>query len=177
MWMFGYGSLMWDGWETDRGCLRRVTAALRGYARTFNKLSVRYWGTRPYPGPTLNLVASESCCCGTAFEFPEARCADIVAYLVRREGKNFTLNELPIVLEGGAAVTASVPLYRGPNVIPPTSASEIAAMALRAKGVSGSCASYIKGVADHLGELGIDDPAVVDLCAALANAASVDPPA
>jgi glutathione-specific gamma-glutamylcyclotransferase len=170
MWIFGYGSLMWDGWETHRGCIHRVTAELRGYARTFNKLSVRNWGTPRYPGPTLNLIASKSLCRGIAFEFPEMRSADIMAYLIRREGKNFTLNELPIVLKGGTAVTASVPLYEGPNVLPPTSAPEIAAMALRAKGVSGSCAEYIKGVADHLAQLGIDDPAVASLCAALVKA-------
>jgi len=98
MWVFGYGSLMWDGWEADRGCLGRVTAELRGYARAFNKLSVRNWGTRLYPGPTLNLIASDSSCRGIAFEFPEARRADTVAYLIQREGKNFTLIERPIIL-------------------------------------------------------------------------------
>jgi cation transport protein ChaC len=175
MWVFGYGSLMWGGWETDRGCLHRVNGELRGYSRTFNKLSVRNWGTRSHPGPTLNLIASDSSCRGIAFEFPEARRAEIVAYLVRREGNNFTLNERPIVLGGGATVTALVALYQGPNVIPPTSASEVAAMALRAKGVSGSGADYIKGVADHIRELGIDDPAIDDLCLALDKATSVDP--
>jgi glutathione-specific gamma-glutamylcyclotransferase len=144
MWVFGYGSLMWDHWETSRGCLQRVTAELQGYSRTFNKLSVRNWGTRLYPGPTLNLIASGSSCRGIAFEFSEGRRADIVAYLAHREGRNFTLNEQPIVLETGVAVTTLVALYEGTNVLPPTSASEIAAMALRAKGVSGSCADYIR---------------------------------
>jgi glutathione-specific gamma-glutamylcyclotransferase len=110
MWVFGYGSLMWDGWEIDRGCLRRMTGELRGYVRRFNKLSVRNWGTRPYPGPTLNLVASNSSCRGIVFEFPESRRAEIMAYLVQREGENFTLSERPIVLGGGAAV-AALPLY------------------------------------------------------------------
>jgi cation transport protein ChaC len=172
MWVFGYGSLMWDGWEANRGCLRRVIAELRGYARTFNKLSVRNWGTHSCPGPTLNLIAGDSSCQGVAFEFSEACSADIVAYLVKREGKNFILNERPIVLKEGAEVTALVPLYEGPNIIPPTSAFEIAAMALRAKGMSGTAAGYIKSVADHLQELGIDDPMVTKLCTALAVAAN-----
>jgi glutathione-specific gamma-glutamylcyclotransferase len=80
-----------------------MTAGLRGYSRAFNKLSVRNWGTRLHPGPTLNRVA---------FEFPKSRRGDIVAYLIRREGKDFTLGEQPIVLEGGVAATALVPLAR-----------------------------------------------------------------
>jgi cation transport protein ChaC len=81
MWVFGYGSLMWDSWEADRGYLQRVTAELKGYSRTFNKRSVRNWGTRLHPGPTLNLIASNESCRGIAFEFPESRRAEIVAYL------------------------------------------------------------------------------------------------
>lgn len=175
MWVFGYGSLMWDGWEADNGCLGRVMAELQGYARAFNKLSVRNWGTRLYPGPTLNLIASDSSCQGIAFEFPEARRAEVMAYLTEREGKYFILSERPIVLAGGAVVTALVPLYQGPNVIPATSASEIAAMVLRAKGISGSCAGYVKTVADQLSKLGIDDPAVTDLFTALSKTTSVEP--
>ena len=125
MWVFGYGSLMWDGWEAHHGCLRRVTAELRGYSRTFNKRSVRNWGTRLHPGPTLNLVAGNTSCRGVVFEFPESSRAEIVAYLIRREGT------------------------------------------MRAKGSSGSCSDYIKGVADHLQNLGICDPAVADLSSAL----------
>jgi glutathione-specific gamma-glutamylcyclotransferase len=167
MWVFGYGSLMWDGWEDDRRCLRRVTAELRGYSRAFNKLSVRNWGTRLHPGPTLNLVASDSACLGIAFEFLETSRANIMAYLIRREGKDYRLNGQSIVLMRGEVVTALVPLYQGPNLIAPTRTPEIAAMALLAKGVSGSCADYIKGVADHLQKLGIRDPAVVDLYSVL----------
>lgn len=167
MWVFGYGSLMWDGWETERGCLRRTTAELHGYARAFNKLSVRNWGSRECPGPTLNLIVADSVCRGVAFEFPEGLRADVLAYLVKREGKNFAFDECPITLEGYTGTTAIVPLYQGPNVIASTDASEIATMALSAKGMSGSCANYIKGVADHLRELQIDDPVVTEVCTAL----------
>jgi cation transport protein ChaC len=162
---------MWDGWEVDRGCLARVTAELRGFSRAFNKLSVRNWGTRRAPGPTLNLVASNSSCLGIAFKFSEACRADIVTYLEGREGKDFNLSEHPIALAGGSVATALVPMYRGPNVIPATTGkSEIVAMALRARGVSGCCPDYIAGIANQLSKLGIDDPAVTDLSAALNTA-------
>ena len=152
-----------------------MTAELQGFARAFNKLSVRNWGTRESPGPTLNLIACEATCRG-AFEFPDARGTEILAYLTSREGKNFGLQELPIVLEEGAAVIALVPLYEGRNVIPAADTKETAAMALRANGTHGSCATYIQRVADHLRDLGIDDPAVSAVSAALATA-SKDVPA
>jgi cation transport protein ChaC len=161
MWIFGYGSLMWDGWETKRDCSCRKTAELRGFVRSFNKLSVRNWGTRDYPGPTLNLIAGEGSCRGIAFEFPENRRSDIHAYLTAREGKGFALRDLPIVVEGGLQANAIVPIYSGRNVTSATDAGEIAALALRAKGTSGSCAVYIESIAEHLRRLGIEDPAVV----------------
>ncbi len=167
MWVFGYGSLMWDGWEAERDCLRRVTAELRGYARAFNKLSVRNWGTRLHPGPTLNLIPADSLCIGIAFEFSETSRGDIRAHLLEREGKNFNLNEQPIVLEDTSAVMALVPLYGGKNVLPAARASEVVGMALKANGTSGSCASYINAVFDHLSELGINDPAVSEVHKAL----------
>jgi cation transport protein ChaC len=39
MWIFGYGSLMFDGWESERRCVERTWAELAGYRRVFNKRS------------------------------------------------------------------------------------------------------------------------------------------
>jgi glutathione-specific gamma-glutamylcyclotransferase len=70
MWIFGYGSLMFDGWESDHGCVGRAWADLAGYRRVFNKKSVENWGTKKQPGLTLNLKESAtSVCRGIAFEF------------------------------------------------------------------------------------------------------------
>lgn len=170
MWVFGYGSLMWDGWESTRGCSCRRTAELRGFVRSFNKLSVRNWGTRNDPGPTLNLIAGEGVCRGIAFEFPENRRPDIHAYLATREGKGFHLRELPVVLEGSSEVKAIVPIYAARNVTSTTDPSQITTLILRANGTHGSCASYLKNVADHLRRLGIFDPAVVAIEDAVAKA-------
>ena len=86
MWVFGYGSLMWDHWETQFGCLRSLVAVLPGYQRVFNKASVRNWGTPAVPGPTLNIMPSDQACRGIAFEFPDRAAGAIDAYLRRREG-------------------------------------------------------------------------------------------
>lgn len=44
MWVFGYGSLIWGGWENSFDCRQRVSAELPGFRRAFNKPSVRNWG-------------------------------------------------------------------------------------------------------------------------------------
>lgn len=164
MWVFGYGSLMWDNWETKRGCLRRVLADLPGYCRRFNKASVKNWGTIIAPGPTLNLIKNDvGVCRGVAFEFPDAQKADILVYLKDREGNAFPLHELSVRLIDQSEVSAFVPIYSGKNVIEGRTLEEVAAMVLTASGTDGKCVAYVNGIFEKLSVLGIKDPAVTEL--------------
>jgi cation transport protein ChaC len=112
MWIFGYGSLMWDGWEKAFSCNRRLTGKLHGYRRTFNKLSVKNWGTKSNPGPTLNLVvAGHGICTGIAFEFPDDQSNNLKSYLAKREGKGFAFKlHTVVVAELGERRSGSVKL-------------------------------------------------------------------
>lgn len=168
MWVFGYGSLMWDGWEKRRGCSRRLLASLQGYCRVFNKASICNWGTKAAPCPTLNLKQGDfAVCVGVAFEFPAEKATEITGYLKEREGAGFTLTQLAVRLETGEEVRAFVPLYRGPNVLREMTAADLAATIKRATGTSGTCESYLRGIAGHLAALSIDDVAVAELIGAL----------
>lgn len=168
MWVFGYGSLMLDGWEAARGCTRRSWVALSGYRRVFNKASVKNWGTKTSPCPTLNLAAVHGATCrGMAFEFPDNRTIEILDYLKEREGKGFALREMPVRLESGDEVLAFVPVYDGPNVIDDKTVAEVASMVTIAAGTEGSCIAYVTGIAEKRAELGIDDPAVSELLRAV----------
>ena len=172
MWVFGYGSLMWDSWETKHGCTRRVAADLVGYCRRFNKASVRNWGTKAAPGPTLNLSKLDTGVCrGIAFQFPDTLKMDVLTYLEKREGKAFPLQELLVRFEDQSEVSALVPLYNGPKVIEGKTTEELAAMVLTASGTDGTCLSYVNGIADKLSAMGISDPAVSALWKAVNNRA------
>lgn len=161
MWVFGYGSLMSDGWEAAHGCVRRCTGTLSGYRRAFNKASIRNWGTKAAPCPTLNLKAEPSASCvGVAFEFPADKSAAVSGYLARREGPGFSLTELKVRLQTGEEVGAVVPMYSGPNTLREMPAAEIVALIRNTAGTSGACSNYVRDVARQLVALGIDDPAV-----------------
>lgn len=163
MWVFGYGSLMWGGWEESYDCMQRVQAELHGYRRAFNKASIANWGTPIHPCPTLNLIAdATTSCVGMAFEFPASRKADVEAYLARREGKNFALAEMEIFVRGDC-LKASVPLYSGKNILSPQSMLELSTNIREAFGTSGACVDYVANLYAELTKLGIDDPAVTEL--------------
>lgn len=162
-WVFGYGSLMNDGWENPHGCIRRSHASLIGYRRAFDKASTESRGTKECPAPTLRLVPAEQICRGIAFEFWDERSAQIRKELLKREGRTFPLKEMPVHLDGGDTVTALVPLYQGRHFIQNKTLEELAAMAIGARGIRGTGWEYVRDIAAHLREAGIDDPVVTSL--------------
>jgi glutathione-specific gamma-glutamylcyclotransferase len=168
MWVFGYGSLIWDGWEKAFECDCRSLAELARFRRAFSKLSVRNWGTRERPCPTLNLVRDESANCrGIAFHFPAHQGARVLAELRRREGANFELSPMSVRLADGRNVTATVPLYTGPNTIDDWSLEDIAKLIGEAEGRDGRCIDYVSTLAQRLISEQIDDPCVSALARAL----------
>ncbi len=163
MWVFGYGSLMWDGWESRLGGSRINRAVLVGYRRSFNKKSVRNWGTPEAPAPTLGLEPDQKAeCIGTAFEFPDAQRTTIEKLLRDREGKSFALVELPVRLPDGREVHALTPVndrskqtYLGSIPIP-----KRVTMAVTATGTRGACLAYVRNIRFQLQSLRIVDTEV-----------------
>jgi glutathione-specific gamma-glutamylcyclotransferase len=170
MWIFAYGSLMWDGWEKPYGCSRAEKAALKGYQRAFNKKSTKNWGTEADPGPTLGLEAAAARqCVGIAFEFSDSSREAVLENLRRREGRSFALVELEVVLDSGDSVPAIV------AVNDPSAATYIgnlpiqqrAAMVSAARGQDGDCVDYVRNVRDRLKEVGIVDTCVEEFADAV----------
>ena len=170
IWVFGYGSLMWDSWENAFACRGRTVAAIHGFQRIFNKASVKNWGSQLNPGPTLNITPQPGAIChGTAFEFPSERRPEIMAYLRKREG-GFALQDLAVHLPTDQIVQAVVPLYHGKNILQSTAIEDTVNLVLAAKGSSGACVDYVYGIAKQLSDLGIEDHAVRQLVEAIRKA-------
>lgn len=164
MWLFGYGALMWDGWETRFGCLQRKPALAPNHARIFNKKSLERWGTHARPGLTLNLTPSGTCH-GVAFEFDDA--AEVETYLCERE--TCTATDIEVQLPE-KTVGARAYIYDGPRLVADDLPLQgAAAMVLAAEGNVGSGYDYVKGVRRHLRDLGVDDPAVETLWQAIVS--------
>src|SRR3546814_813588 len=81
VWVFGYGSLMWN---PGFAFLERQPALLRGYHRAFCIYSEHYRGTRERPGLVLGLDRGGSCR-GIAFRVAQAAARAVLGYLWDRE--------------------------------------------------------------------------------------------
>ena len=163
MWVFAYGSLMWDGWEQSFEGERVEKAVLEGYRRAFNKKSVENWGTRDRPCPTLGLEAAPAASCtGVAFRFAEAQRESVWAYLRDREGPSFDLETAPVRLPDGGTVSALVAINdpQAASYIGERDRAARAAMIGGAEGESGDCIDYLENTRAKLRSLSIEDPAV-----------------
>lgn len=175
MWVFGYGSLMWDNWQTSHGGANGILAEPKGYERSFNKASKVNWGTYSTPGPTLNLVKkAHGTCMGYAFEFDDSKQAEIFAELERREGKNFPLRKKNIKLSDGRNVEAHLPVYVGKNIITGLTIDELVALAMAAVGRDGKASDYVLNIDRKLKAIGVEDPTVIAFAAAVRNAQRSD---
>ncbi|SCZ52597.1 cation transport protein ChaC [Epibacterium ulvae] len=158
MWVFGYGSLLWNpGFPVAR----REVATLDGYARSFCMRSIHHRGTEETPGLVLALDAVEGVQCkGLALAVEAGHEAQTLAELREREliSSAYLERNLAVTLENGESVTAVT------YVIDPDhdqycalSLEEQAGIIATAVGGRGPNTEYLYNTASHLSEIGLDD--------------------
>ena len=177
MWVFGFGSLMWDNWETKYNGTKIDRAILKDFRRSFNKSSLVNWGSRSNGCPTLGLEPEEgSECMGAAFKFQDELRDEILTMLRKREGTSFELKELNITLPDSTEVSAITPVNRhdAKTYIGKITLENRAEMAKEAKGKDGLCIDYIKNIRQKLKALSIDDPNVEKFYDLLINSTEPD---
>lgn len=163
MWVFGYGSLIWEpGFAHD---LTEI-ATLDGYARSFCMRSIHHRGTAAAPGLVLALDRDAGQKCeGLAIRVaPEAE-AVTLAYLRERELVSSAYLETTqmVRLRSGPVVEALTFVVDPDHVqycghLPLAEQAEIIAAA---RGGRGPNAEYLFNTCSHLAELGIHDPDLV----------------
>lgn len=167
MWVFGYGSLMW---EPGFAPAERQTARLEGWHRSFCMRSIHYRGTPERPGLVLALDRQEGAsCAGVAYRVAGGEVGPVLDYLRARElvSDAYLETELPVTLADGRSVTALTYVIDHAHVQYCTglSAEDQARIIATATGKTGRNSDYLFNTVAHLDDLGLSDP---DL-AALAN--------
>jgi len=158
LWIFGYGSLMWD---PGFAYLEREAGLLRGYHRAFCIYSRRYRGTPERPGLVLGLQPGGSCR-GIAYRVAPVRREEVFAYLHEREmtGNVYEQRAVPVELVGGERrvyAYAHITKCGHPQHTGPLELERIAELICQGHGTRGPCAEYLVNTVRHLDELGIKD--------------------
>lgn len=164
LWVFAYGSLLWDpGFEPAES----VRARLDGWRRSFCMWSVRWRGTEEAPGLVLALDTEEGAACeGLALRVAEAERDAVLAGLRARELVSDAYEErvMAVRLEDGREVGALAYVIRREHrqyacLDAATQAETIA----RARGARGPNIDYLAATATHLARLGIRDEEIETL--------------
>lgn len=160
MWVFGYGSLLWNpGFPVAR----RAVATLPDYHRSFCMRSIHHRGTVADPGLVLALDALPGASCrGLALAVEPGCEAPTLEALREREliSSAYVEKNLDVITEDGATVTAVT------YVIDPDHEQycgglhleEQARIIAQAIGGRGPNREYLWNTAQHLAEIGLEDP-------------------
>ena len=156
VWVFGYGSLMWNpGFEH----VEARPALLHGWHRSFCIYSHRYRGTPERPGLVLGLDRGGSCK-GMAYRIARSRALEVLDYLWDREMVNgvYTPRILHLRTSGGRlpchAYTADRGHYQYAGGLPD---HEMVRLIRQGVGLGGHNLDYLANTVRHLDELGIRD--------------------
>jgi cation transport protein ChaC len=154
VWIFAYGSLMWD---REFSYAEAEPALLRGYHRSFCLYSYDYRGTRARPGLTLGLDRGGACR-GMAFCLPPEALPETLDRLWWREmtaPRVYDMRRLPVRTAGGARQAFAFTVRRDhPDYVGRLSLEETAQIIAGAAGRRGACRDYLADTVRHLDELG-----------------------
>jgi len=157
MWIFVYGSLMWNLDNLQPHIRAKKKAILYGLHRDFNKASIENWGTKTNPAPTLGLKRGDKCV-GVAYEIDDNKRDRVIALLNNREGTHFTIAKKRIEVKDIGMINAFYPYNkRDSSFLGRKSLKRRAKMAIMARGTNGSCINYVKNTRKEAEKLGVKD--------------------
>ncbi len=160
IWLFTYGSLMWNpGFEAAE---TRV-GTLTGYRRALNVWTAHARGTPDRPGLALGLAIGGECR-GILYRLAPDRQEDDLAAIWDREMYTgiYRPEWLAVNRDTGGPVTTIcfVTDTSHPQFAAPTTTEAAARLVAQASGKFGSCRDYLAETLDSLHRLGIEEPAL-----------------
>lgn len=159
LWVFGYGSLLWNpGFEVDE----QVPAVLSAYRRSFCMRSIHHRGTEEAPGLVLALDETpDAACDGVAMRVKTGTEEATLAYLRDRElvSSAYLEKMLSVALGDGRTVTAVTYVIDPDHVqycgnLPLEEQAQIIAAAVGGRGPN---AEYLFNTHEHLHQMGVRD--------------------
>ena len=173
IWIFGYGSLMWD----PRFPYTEVQPALlRGYHRALCIYSRVHRGTLKHPGLVVGLDRGGSCR-GRALRVEGSQARSVIGYLDERELVAYAYKRVKATIElPSRSVTAFTYFadrkhsqYAGDLGV-----ERCVEMVAQGVGLSGTCYAYLEHTIRHLRELGIEDALLNEILARLHQTVTFD---
>lgn len=159
MWVFGYGSLMWN---PDFPVAEQRLARAIGWRRSFCMWSVHHRGTQADPGLVLALDRSlDASCAGVVFRVEPGAEAQTLATLRERELVSSAYLEMTMTVETSLGQVEALAYVIDPAHVQYTGAlglEEQASIIARAKGGRGLNSDYLWSTTAQLADLGIADP-------------------
>jgi glutathione-specific gamma-glutamylcyclotransferase len=159
IWIFGYGSLMWDpGFHHAEA----HPGLLYGYHRRFCVYSYTYRGTRAQPGLVLGLDRGGACK-GIVYRVARRHAQATLAYLWKRELDDgvYRMRKLRVRLARRSVEAYSFVVDRAhPGYAAELSVKETARLILQGVGKRGLCVHYLENTVRHIEALGLTDGAL-----------------
>ena len=159
LWVFGYGSLLWNpGFPVAES----RHAVLHGWARSFCMSSIHHRGTPEDPGLVLALDAQEGARCeGLALRAEPGTEDETLAYLRDRElvSSAYLERRLTVTLDSGEIIETLTYVIDPDHVqyVGDLTLEQQAGIIATAHGGRGPNAEYLFNTAQHLADLGIPD--------------------
>jgi cation transport protein ChaC len=162
LWVFGYGSLIWDP-ALRVAEIRRATLA--GYHRSFCMRLEMGRGSREHPGLMCGLDEG-GLCHGAALRIPAGIVDHETEILWMREMISGAYLPTFVDLETPQGPLEALTFVMDPaneRYVPGQPVAEAAAMIAKASGILGSNFEYLDSLVRHLAELGLEDPEIEEL--------------
>ena len=173
VWVFGYGSLMWN---PDFELVEKRSGILNGYHRSLCLKSIVYRGTPNYHGLVFGLDIGNSCQ-GMVYRIAEENIYSEMQKIWERE--MFAGTYIPTWVNvrtkhGSVFAVTFVINHKHEHYIPNLELEEIVERVVRAQGICGSCHEYVQNTVKSLHHLGLRDPSLEHLLTLIEDSQNYD---